>query len=95
MQEPNLEVIAGLEPDLILAETFSQSALYDELSSIVPTVMYSNASPPEGSPAHLESLEQNIILVADAINKRERGVEIVEMLHAKYKEAAAKPRPPG
>lgn len=88
--EPNLEKIAELEPDLILAETFGQSALYDELSSIAPTVMYSNAPPLEGSLTHLESLEQNIILVADAANKREKGVELVDGLHAKYEEAARK-----
>jgi iron complex transport system substrate-binding protein len=88
--EPNLEKIAELEPDLIVAETFGQSALYDELSSIAPTVMYSNSPPLASSPTHLESLEQNIILVADAVNKRDRGVEIVDRLHAKYEQAADK-----
>ncbi len=88
--EPNLEKIVELEPDLILAETFGQAALYDELSSIAPTVMYSNAPPLEGSPTHLESLENNIVLVADAANKRERGVQLVDSLHEKYDEATQK-----
>lgn len=90
MQEPSLEAIAELEPDLILAETFNQSGLYDELSSIAPTVMYSNSPPLEGTPTHLEALEQNIILVADAVNKRDKGDEILDRLHSKYEEAAAK-----
>jgi ABC-type Fe3+-hydroxamate transport system substrate-binding protein len=88
--EPNLEKITELEPDLIFAETFQHTELYDELSSIAPTVMYSNAPPIEGSPTHLEALEQNIILVADAAGQRDKGIELVERLHAKYDEAAQK-----
>lgn len=89
-QQPNLEAILNLEPDLIFAETFSHTELYDELSSIAPTVVYDNSPPVDGSPTHLEALEQNIILVADAANKRDKGVELVERLHAKYEEAAQK-----
>jgi ABC-type Fe3+-hydroxamate transport system substrate-binding protein len=88
--EPNLEKIAALEPDLIFVETFTPANVYDQLSDIAPTVMYSNAPPTEGSPTHLESLEQNIILVAEAANVREKGVELVERLHNKYDEAAQK-----
>lgn len=90
IEEPNLEAIAELEPDLILGAKWSQSGIYKELSSIAPTVMYENAPPLDGSPTHLEALEQNIILVADAANKRNMGVEIVDRLHAKYEEAADK-----
>jgi len=90
MQEPNLERISELEPDLIFAEKFSHSNLYDELESIAPTIMYDNAPPLDGSPTHLESLEQNIMLVADAANRHDKGTEIVERLHAKYDEAAAR-----
>lgn len=60
------------------------------MSAIAPTVMYDNSLPLEGSPTHLEALEQNIILVADAANKRDKGVEIVDRLHEKYKQAAAR-----
>lgn len=86
--EPNFERIAELEPDLIFAEKRANEGHYDELSSIAPTVIYDNSPPQDGSPTHLESLEQNVILVADAVNKHDQGVALVERLHAKYREAA-------
>jgi iron complex transport system substrate-binding protein len=36
--EPNLEAIAGLEPDLILSSKMRHEELYDQLSQIAPTV---------------------------------------------------------
>jgi ABC-type Fe3+-hydroxamate transport system substrate-binding protein len=90
IEQPNLEVILQLEPDLIFAVKYSHEGIYEELSSIAPTVMYDNAPPLDGSPTHLEALEQNIIMVADAAGMRDRGVELVERLHAKYDEAAQK-----
>jgi ferric hydroxamate transport system substrate-binding protein len=90
IEEPNLEMITQLNPDLIFAQTSLQSGLYEILSSIAPTVMYENLVPLNSSRTHLEALEQNIILVADAANKRDIGVEIVDQLHAKYDEAAQK-----
>jgi ABC-type Fe3+-hydroxamate transport system substrate-binding protein len=88
--EPNFEIISQLEPDLIIGEETFQSEFYDELSSIAPTVMYDNFPTLNGSSTHLEALEQNIILVADAVNKRDAGIEVVDRLHAKYEEAAEK-----
>jgi ferric hydroxamate transport system substrate-binding protein len=90
IEEPNLEMITQLNPDLILGESLSQSRLYEILSSIAPTVMYENFVPLNSSRAHLEALEENIILVTDAANKRDIGVEIVDQLHAKYEEGAQK-----
>ena len=37
--EPNLELIATLEPDLILGSKVRQEKVYDQLSAIAPTVM--------------------------------------------------------
>lgn len=38
IDEPNLEQIAALQPDLILSSVLRHEALYDELSQIAPTV---------------------------------------------------------
>jgi ferric hydroxamate transport system substrate-binding protein len=87
MQEPNFEVILGLEPDLIIAEERLQSHLYDKLNSIAPTVMYDNSVPPESDNlTHLQTIENNILLVADAVNKQADGQKIVDRLHQKYDE---------
>lgn len=37
--QPSLEVIAGLKPDLIIADTDRHSAVYKELSKIAPTLL--------------------------------------------------------
>lgn len=37
---PNLEVIASLQPDLIIADKTRHAAVYDTLSQIAPTVVY-------------------------------------------------------
>jgi ferric hydroxamate transport system substrate-binding protein len=89
-EAPNLETILGLKPDLILGEKLSHSELYDELSSIAPTIIYDNSPPLNSTLPHLEALEQNIMLIADAINLQDIGVQIVDGLHAKYEEAADK-----
>ncbi|WP_157250035.1 ABC transporter substrate-binding protein [Nonomuraea typhae] len=38
LQQPNLEAIMALKPDLILGTKFRQAAFYDKLSKIAPTV---------------------------------------------------------
>jgi ABC-type Fe3+-citrate transport system substrate-binding protein len=38
--EPNLEQIASLAPDLIIADNERHAAIYDELSAIAPTVVF-------------------------------------------------------
>ena len=38
IEEPNLEKIATLEPDLILSSRLRHEAIYDQLSQIAPTV---------------------------------------------------------
>jgi iron complex transport system substrate-binding protein len=38
IEEPNLEKIAALEPDLILSSKLRHEAIYDQLSQIAPTV---------------------------------------------------------
>src|SRR5947209_7720336 len=38
LQEPDLDAIRALKPDLILGSKFRQEKLYDELSTIAPTV---------------------------------------------------------
>lgn len=41
-QEPNLEVIAQLQPDLIIAPSFRVSANYEALNAIAPTITFNS-----------------------------------------------------
>jgi ferric hydroxamate transport system substrate-binding protein len=91
MEKPDFDKITELEPDLIFAEKTYQTHLYDKLSAIAPTVVYSNHPPPLGSKyTHLQLLENNIKAISDTVAKHEQGVEIVDGLHQKYKDAKSK-----
>lgn len=46
-QEPNLETITGLKPDLIIASSLRSSKNYETLSKIAPTTVF-NSYPAEG-----------------------------------------------
>ncbi|MBB3053288.1 iron complex transport system substrate-binding protein [Prauserella isguenensis] len=63
--EPNLEQIAKLEPDLIIADNDRHAAIYDELSAIAPTVVFTARY--AGYEKTLDVARQ----VGDAINKTE------------------------
>jgi iron complex transport system substrate-binding protein len=56
--EPSIEKIAALEPDLILGTESRHSALYDQLSSIAPTVFMATQTDP---------WTDNVALVARAL----------------------------
>jgi iron complex transport system substrate-binding protein len=45
LEQPDLEAIAALEPDLIVSATVRHDALYDELTKIAPTVFVKTTGP--------------------------------------------------
>jgi iron complex transport system substrate-binding protein len=45
LESPDLEAIAALEPDVIVSATVRHDALYDELSTIAPTVFVKTTGP--------------------------------------------------
>ncbi|NSL50235.1 ABC transporter substrate-binding protein [Calidifontibacillus erzurumensis] len=67
--EPNLEAIAALQPDLIIGNKMRQEAVYEQLSAIAPTVF---AETLRGD------WKENFQLYAKAINKEEKGKEVLE-----------------
>jgi iron complex transport system substrate-binding protein len=76
IQEPNLEAIAALEPDLILSSTFRHEEHYDMLSEIAPTVFVEDVS---------GSWKENFLAFADAVNRRDDA----ELMLEEYEERAA------
>jgi ABC-type Fe3+-hydroxamate transport system substrate-binding protein len=86
--EPNLETIAQLEPDLIIGDMEYHEPIYNQLNDIAPTLLFNVESPTDGSLTHLEQMEQNFLALADAVNRHDEGVVIIDRLHAKYEEAA-------
>lgn len=87
--EPNLEVITQLEPDLIIAPSWG-AEIYDDLSQIAPTILFRD-EPPEGSGLNqLEAAERITMGIADALNRHDEGVAMIQDLHTHLEENGAK-----
>ena len=80
--EPNFEAMAQAEPDLIIGMQAAHSEMYDDLSSIAPTILLDNW-PPEDGPMMLEAVEQNTMLMADVLDREEDGAAFLEGFNGK------------
>lgn len=72
----NVEAIAALKPDLIIGNKIRQEAIYEQLKAIAPTVF---AETLRGN------WQENFKLYAKALNKEEKGQEVL----AQYEERIA------
>ncbi|WP_377887284.1 ABC transporter substrate-binding protein [Alkalihalobacillus sp. R86527] len=66
--EVNLEAIAALKPDLIIGNKLRQEDVYDQLSSIAPTVF---------SETLKGDWQENFNFYAKALNKEDKGKEVM------------------
>ncbi|MGW8887955.1 ABC transporter substrate-binding protein [Streptomyces sp. NPDC055749] len=86
MEEPNLELIASLKPDLILSSKVRHEKVYDKLNGIAPTVFTETTGAPwkENLKVHAEAL--GLEAQADtALNSYEaRAKALGEAIKAKY-----------
>lgn len=69
--EPNQEIIASLQPDLIIADTDRHAAVYEQLSAIAPTIVLNSR---EGS---YEDMKANTITIAEALGDKAQGETVV------------------
>ena len=67
--EVNIEAIAALQPDLIIGNKMRQEEIYEQLSAIAPTVFAEDLR---------GNWKNNFELYAKAVNKEEKGKEILE-----------------
>lgn len=65
--EPNLELVAALTPDLIIADELRHSAIYEQLSAIAPTIVLNSW---EGS---YEVIKTSVVTIADALGEKQKG----------------------
>lgn len=68
MAEPNLEQIAGLEPDLIVSAKVRQEALYPQLAKIAPTIFSVSTGP---------TWKENVVFLGEALDKKEQAEQEV------------------
>ena len=87
-QEPNLEAIASLEPDLIIGVDFRHTAMLEELERIAPTVIF-NPYPEDESIDLYQEMETTFLEIAKAVDKTEEAEQVLADLEEKYEESAA------
>lgn len=75
----NLELVAALEPDLIIGNQTRQEKLYDQLSAIAPTVM---------SERLRGDWKVNFELYAEALGRAEEGAAVMEEFDARVAEVS-------
>jgi iron complex transport system substrate-binding protein len=79
--EVNVEAIAALNPDLIIGNKMRQEKIYDQLSAIAPTVF---AETLRGD------WKENFTLYASAVNKVDKGNEVLEQYDSRITDLKAK-----
>jgi len=78
---PNVELIASLKPDLIIANKLRHEKIYSQLNAIAPTVV---------SETLRGRWKENFNLYADALNMKAKGDEIVGAFDKRAEEFKAK-----
>jgi iron complex transport system substrate-binding protein len=76
IEEPDLETIAALEPDLILSSSVRHEDIYDQLSQIAPTVFTD----------YQDGWRSMFTTTADALNRAEEGTDALAEYDARVDE---------
>lgn len=87
IEEPNLEKIATLEPDLILSSNLRHEQIYEELSEIAPTVFTETTGAP---------WKENFEKHAEALDKEQEAEQVVADYEGRleeFKSVVEEPRP--
>ena len=87
-QEPNLEAIAALEPDLIIGVSFRHDASLADFEKIAPTVIF-NPYPEDESIDLYKEMTTTFNEIAKAVDKTEEAEKVLAHLDEKYEEAKA------
>ncbi|PSL34294.1 iron complex transport system substrate-binding protein [Planomicrobium soli] len=87
-QEPNLEAIAALEPDLIIGVSFRHDAMLADLEKIAPTVIF-NPYPEDESIDLYQEMETTFKEIAKAVDKTAEADKVLADLESDYEEKAA------
>ncbi|MEK8127828.1 iron-siderophore ABC transporter substrate-binding protein [Paenibacillus filicis] len=79
--QPNIEVIAGLKPDLIIGTKVRQEKVYEQLKQIAPTVFSADLA---------AAWKDNFKLYAEALNKTAEGEKAMAAFDKRMDEIKAK-----
>ncbi|MGW8442326.1 ABC transporter substrate-binding protein [Paenibacillus sp. S33] len=85
--EPNLEAIAALKPDLIISNVDGNEAIYDQLKAIAPTIEY-NLN--DGNGYDHDKMVEIFNSIAVALGKEDKAKQVLAELDQHYAEAKEK-----
>jgi len=83
-QEPNLEIIAGLEPDLILTASFRAANNFDELNAIAPTIAFNPYPDPETNASQYDEMVSTFMTIAEVVGLEETGEQVLADLEETF-----------
>ncbi|WP_077624854.1 ABC transporter substrate-binding protein [Sediminibacillus massiliensis] len=84
-QEPNLEAIAELNPDVIITAGYRHEAIMDSLKEIAPTLAF-NPYPAEGEGDQYEEMTTTFNELAKLFGKEEKAEQVLSGLDETYAE---------
>ncbi|MBO0351147.1 iron-siderophore ABC transporter substrate-binding protein [Phormidium pseudopriestleyi FRX01] len=87
-QEPSLEAIAQLEPDLIIGVNLRHEAIASTLSAIAPTLLFDPYPAPETGIRQLDEMEQTFLKIAEVVNAKAKGEAVLQQMRSKFEDAA-------
>jgi iron complex transport system substrate-binding protein len=79
--QPNMELIAGLKPDLIIANKLRHEKVYEQLKAIAPTVV---------SETLRGEWKGNFALYAEALNKKAEGQKVIDSFNSRVADLRTK-----
>ncbi|RNB78091.1 iron-siderophore ABC transporter substrate-binding protein [Brevibacillus nitrificans] len=85
--EPNLETIASLKPDLIISNADNNAAIYDQLNAIAPTIEF-NQFPDQGD--QYTEMVHIFESTAAAVGKTDKAKQVLSELEQHYVDAKEK-----
>ncbi|WP_026569491.1 MULTISPECIES: ABC transporter substrate-binding protein [Sediminibacillus] len=85
-QEPNLEAIAELDPDLIITAGYRHEAIMDSLKEIAPTMAF-NPYPAEGEGNQYEEMTGTFNELAKLFGKQDKADQVLNDLESAYQQA--------
>lgn len=85
--EPNMEAIAALKPDLIIANADNNTNVYDQLNAIAPTLEF---DPYDGEGYNYEKMTTIFNTIAAVLGKEDKAKEVLSGLDQHYAEAKEK-----
>ncbi|NMO97190.1 ABC transporter substrate-binding protein [Paenibacillus lemnae] len=79
--QPNVELIAGLKPDLIIGNKVRHEKIYDQLKQIAPTVFAEELS---------GNWKNNMLLYTEAVNKKAEGEQAIAEFDQRVEDVKSK-----